>query len=159
MHEPIEEGLERHLLGEKDRTSLRAFDAHLENCEECRSEVRELTLHSQLLKVLRPPADIEPSAGFYARVVNRIETQAKPSFWNLLLDPTFGRRLVYATLTAVLLMGTYMISTEPGDSVELAQQPPTPEAILAAPETPPALGENPERDRDAILVSLTTYRE
>jgi hypothetical protein len=110
---------------------------------------------SKLLESLRPPSGLEPSAGFYARVMARIEAERKPSVWSFLLDPVFGKRLMYASLTLVLLLGTFLVTTEPY-APEFASAP---EVILSNQDRAPALSANPERDRDVLLVNLATYKD
>lgn len=161
MHQPITDGLESYLRGEHDSSSS-AFNAHLNACAECREIVLKMKEQSDLFHALRAPEETEPAPGFYARVMARIEEQqaAPQSFWALFLDPRFGKRLMYAAATLVILMATYLVSTEPGNDAAFAasQQP---EAILApaSTERPPALTDDQQRDRDAILVTLTTYQE
>lgn len=131
-------------------------------CAECLEIVSAMREQSELLCALRSPQDIEPPPGFYARVMARIEEQAdaSQSLWALFLDARFGRRLMYAAATLVVLMATYLVSTEPGrDEAWAAKQ--QPEAILApaSGQQPPALSDDQQRDRDAILVTLATYQE
>jgi len=80
MHEPLKERIEDYLQGGND---LPDVERHLEQCESCRAEVIEMKKHSELLRSMKAPREWEPSPGFYGRVMNRIETQAKPSVWNL----------------------------------------------------------------------------
>jgi hypothetical protein len=98
---------------------------------------------------------VEPAPGFYARVMAKIETERKPSVLNLLLDPVFGKRLVFASLALVVLMSTYLVSTE-----SLAMEPSSaPEVILAEQDRAPALSSDTDHDRDVILVNLATYKD
>jgi hypothetical protein len=84
----------------------------------------------------------------------RIETQRRPSLWSLLLEPAFGRRLMYASLTLVVLLGTYLVATESGEPVTASTSA---ERYLA--EEHPTVGANPQQDRDVVLVRLATYGE
>jgi predicted anti-sigma-YlaC factor YlaD len=161
MHQPITDGLESYLRGERERSSS-AFEAHMNACAECREIVSAMREQSELLGALRSPQDVEPPPGFYARVMARIEEQAAApqSLWALLLDPRLGKRLMYATATLVVLMATYLVSSETaGDDAWVAKQ--QPEAIMApaSGQQPPALTDDQQRDRDAILVTLATYQE
>jgi hypothetical protein len=67
-------------------------------------------MKSQAIQIagLRAPANIEPSAGFYARVLQRIEECEIESFWSLFGDSPFGKRLAAASLTIALALGTYV---------------------------------------------------
>ncbi len=151
MHEPIKEGLEDFL---RDNGSPE-FVAHLEACRECRGEAERMREQAVALRVLRAEEELSPSPGFYARVIARVEAQSRPSFWGVFLEPAFGRRLMYASLTLVILLGTYLISTEPGSTPLTASTPA--EEYLA--EEHPAVGANPQQDRDVVLVRLATYDE
>src|SRR5271166_1475455 len=98
MHQEIRHNLEDYLRGgDDDREGSRLelpkeFHAHLGECGKCASELRVLEAQSQLLRSLRTPREIEPPAGFYARVMERIEAQPA-SIWSAFLDPKFGFRL------------------------------------------------------------------
>jgi anti-sigma factor RsiW len=150
MHEPIKEGLEDFLRDDGDPE----FAAHLEACRECRGQVERMREQALALRLLRAERESDPAPGFYARVLARIEAQRRPSLWSLLLEPAFGRRLMYASLTLVVFLGTYLIATESGEPVTAS----TPaEQYLA--EEHPAVGANPQQDRDLVLVRLATYTE
>ncbi len=161
MHQPIRDGLEAYLRSGENHEFLLAFRAHLNACEECRATVERMKLQSEMLRALRAP-EVELAPGFYARVMSRVEAQrhTPPSFWSLLLDARFGRRLMFATATLLVLLGTFLVSSEPGDDGSMAAQS-APEAIMApaSDQQPPALSDDQQRDRDAILVTLTTYQE
>jgi anti-sigma factor RsiW len=148
MHESIKEGLEDFLRDDGGPE----FAAHLDACPECRDQVERMREQALELRVLR--AEAAPAPGFYARVMARIETERRPSLWSLLLEPAFGRRLMYASLTLVVLLGTYLIATE---SVEPVTASTPAERYLA--EEHPAVGANPQQDRDVVLVRLATYDE
>ena len=68
-----------------------------------------------------PSQDIEPRAGFYARVMERIEAQPA-SIWSVFLDRKFGFRLAVASAVLVALLGTYLVTSEPSGP-ELASSP------------------------------------
>jgi hypothetical protein len=171
MHQEISRHLEEYLKGEE---SLRAsgpelpgeFYSHLGECEDCAQEVRTLQAQSQLLRSLRAPGDIEPRAGFYARVIERIE--ARPaSIWSVFLDRRFGLRLAVASAALVALLGTYLVTSEPSGP-ELASSP----AIVLT-DTPRATAANlqtetnteqaevlqQKQQRDAVLVDLASYHQ
>jgi hypothetical protein len=152
MHRPVKDRLEEYLR----RTGTNGFEeveAHLKACGECRRVVSAMEQQSALLRALRAEEQ-EPAPGFYGRVLRQIETSRKPSFWSVLLDPQFGRRLVYSTLTILLLLSTYIVSTEPGDEPIVA----TATQTLVEGDSA-ELGANPERDRDRVLVHLTSLSE
>ena len=74
-----------------------------------------MSTQSELLKTLRAPEELEPAAGFYARVLQRIEERAKESIWAAFIYSPFSKRLVYASLTIALMLGTYVIAEESRD--------------------------------------------
>ena len=162
MHKPVKDNLEEYLrgLGEASIKPVpRDMEAHLASCPGCAGELSQLTSQAAALRALRAPADQEPRSGFYARVMQRIdEARATNSVWSAFLDPIFGKRLIYACATLVLLFGTYLVSTEPGDTA--SNHEPT---VAVAPVHQPAAddpdnGTSPQ-ERDAVLVNLAAYQE
>ena len=162
------------------------FHTHLGECGECFDELRSLGKQSQLLRSLRSPVDVEPHAGFYARVMERIEAQPA-SIWSVFLDRKFGLRLAVASAALIALLGTYLVTSEPSGpefasspAVVLTDPPRTTEASNRPepnqPEAnPPAVSQpaavnQPEavsqendlrqqRQRDAVLVDLASYHQ
>ncbi len=166
MHDAIERHVEDYLAGSGDVPA--EFAAHLNHCNSCRFEVDEMLEQSELLRVLKAPADVEPTVGFYARVMERIESQRPTSIWSLFLDPIFGRRLATASLALALLMGVYLFSTEPGDDADTGSASMAKSIATTMTQTAmrpgedgagPTLGMGQERDRNAVLVDLASYRE
>ncbi len=112
--------------------------------------------------------DLEPAPGFYARVLSRIESQAAPpSIWNFFLEP-LGMRLVYASLAlATLLFTATFFDASPVNEpqVDQAQTIPSTDspvisgAFLASDSggIPVVESKNPNEDRGAALMQLTTY--
>lgn len=164
MHEPIRENLEEFLKGPTHQMP-QEFQAHLEACEECASELRLLQAQSKMLRSLQCDADIEPRAGFYARVMERIEARGPASIWTLLLEPSFGRRLALASATLVVLLGTYLVTTEPsynGGDNSIASNPVTMTYDATTARVDVAAGAETlqqQRQRDAVLVNLASYHE
>lgn len=155
MHGLIKQRLEDYLREAPGQQLPGEFEQHLRTCEECREELSWMQEQCRMLRSLRPSRTLDPPAGFYARVMERIETQERGSFWNVFLDPVFGRRLVAASLTlAVLLVGFFAfaeIQTNGGLTAGNA------ETIMAVEQHPPGLGVDQQRDRDTMLVTLATY--
>ena len=113
---------------------------------------------SLLFRTLKAPADAEPAAGFYARVMARVETQPQPSVWSLFADSLFAKRLVYASAMFLVLLGTALVSSTPSGEEPYAAQ--GPEAILAGQQLPePVTMMDPGRDREVMLANLATYTE
>lgn len=151
MHTVVDENLEEYLSGTLPASRAGELEAHLAICLPCREEVAALREQSLLLQMLRP-VEVEPRPGFYARVMDQIEAQRAASFWNFFLEPSLGRRLMVASATLVLLLGTFLVATM--EDMEDAESP-----VVAADTPGPVLGPEPEPDRNAILVSLTSYSD
>ncbi len=161
MHEPIRENLEEFLKGSA-RQMPQEFQAHLEACEACATELRLLENQSKMLQSLRCDGDIEPRAGFYARVMERIEARGPASIWTLLLEPSFGRRLALASATLVVLLGTYLVTSESGYNSgdnSIASNPVVYDATPSRVDVAGADTLQQQRQRDAVLVNLASYHE
>lgn len=154
MHEPIKQGLEEFLAGRFDKLP-EEFHRHLAGCPGCRSMVDEMSAHRAMLAELRAPEAEGPAPGFYARVLERIEAQAATSFWSIFLEPSFGRRLLYASLVLFVVLGSAIWRT--GDSAAIDHSNPV--HIMAGADLPPATGENPGRDREVVLTNLVSLSE
>jgi len=152
MHAPASEGLESYLAGRPDANTLR----HLEECPECRAEVALFQEQSQIIRVLKPPVDIEPSPGFYSRVMECIDAQRSSSIWSVFLEPLFARRLIYASAVLTLFLGMFLFTSPKDDDIIATSMP---EQILAEESHPPADLVDSEQDRNTVLVQLTTYQE
>lgn len=153
MHEPVIENLEDLLSGAKPSGVVAE---HLRACSECSEELASMTQFHEMLDVLKPKAEVEPLGGFYARVMNRIETQVKPSIWSLFGESLFAKRVAYTSAAFVLLLGTYVISSERSAQTLVVNAP---EAILADDAQYQTVSNNPDKDRQAVLVTLASYQE
>jgi anti-sigma factor RsiW len=144
MHQVILESLEEYLSGILTPAAQRRFDAHLEICAECSREVNGMLEMSGLFETLRAPAEVAVPAGFYSRVAAQVNRTQASSFWSLFsLDATFGRRVVFASLLTLGVLGSFLVSREAGYS----PGPASPEAVMAEHNT----------NRDTMLVTLTSY--
>ncbi len=157
MHEPVKAHVEEYLTGSDSLP--RQFTAHLDVCLACQQELAELKMQSAWLQLLRMPAEAEPHPGFYARVIERIDSQRQSSIWSLFLEPAFGRRLAMASAVLAVLMGLYLVSSEPSGPYVAHEQPSHTVILPGEDEVAPVLGAGPEQDRGAILVNLATYQE
>src|SRR5580658_6744648 len=113
MHQLIRKNLEEYLKHSVSEIPAE-FHRHLGECRECASELRGLEAQSQLLRSLGDAKDAEPRAGFYARVMERIEAQQPFSIWSVFLDRKFGFRLAVASGMLAALLGGYLLTSEPG---------------------------------------------
>jgi anti-sigma factor RsiW len=143
MHQVILDRLEEYLSGSP---SSQAFTAHLESCEACRTEVREMQELSTALVALRAPQDVTPPPGFYARVSRRVDQQRPRSIWSLcLLDPAFGKRVAFASLMTLAVLGSYLITRE----TDYAAGPTNATAVMAE--------RGPSENPDVMLATLASY--
>jgi anti-sigma factor RsiW len=152
MHAVLIESLEEYLAGRLRPAAQREIEAHLSACELCREELRSMQEISQFFASLRPDELVDPRPGFYAGVVAQIggRKAAAPSFANFFaLDFAFGRRLVFASLLTLAVLGSYLVSRESAYSPGVS-----PESVMAQQELP-AFDSAPAPDN--MLVMLTAY--
>lgn len=150
MHAVVMQSLEEYLAGALEPAAHRNIDSHLSACEACREEIRSMQEASQYLRTLRSEDAVVPLPGFYARVMQQIDRSAAPSVASLLgLGFAFGRRLVFASLVTLAVLGSYLISRETA-----YPNGPSVEAVLAQQDSP-AFESAPAQDN--MLVTLTAY--
>ena len=164
MHRIIRDHLEEVLTGHGSAPEHPA-GKHLAECEECRDAVTGMRAQAAMLQQWRAPAEaemMEPRAGFYARVLERIETQGPGSVWALFFDSLFARRIAMASLALALLLGAYVISSEQMAEPQAARVQELPQAVFSgdvfSDSAQPRLVTGAP-DQDAVLVNLVTYRE
>ena len=85
---------------------------HLSSCDDCLAEVELMKEQAVLFRSLRPTEEVEPAPGFYGRVLQRIEDRTTTSMWSVLIYSSFGKRLMYGSLSAALVLGTYVVTLE-----------------------------------------------
>jgi len=166
MDRRIQDQLEEYLHGvgrQDDSSSARAaeFQSALATTdEETRNVAQLMEVQARLLRTLRPPAedtaDLAPTPGFYARVMNRIEEQRPRSIWNYFLEPRFSRRLAFASASLLALL-TFAFVTS--DTADAPMQAAVPEHIMAEPEPTPVTAVSQSEGRDVMLRQLTVYSE
>jgi hypothetical protein len=112
--------------------------------------------HSTLLRTLRAAEEVEPAAGFYARVMQRIEENGVRSVWSVFTEGSFGSWLAYASLALALLVGGWLIHTERSDG-HLGSEP------VIAHESPAGsdmqVSGDKAHQRDVVLVNLASYSD
>ena len=156
MHALIKERLEEYLRGTGEQADLAAFRAHLASCGDCSGEIEGMRSQVRLLQLLRLPEDFEPGAGFYARVMDRIDAQRSTSTFYAFLDLHIAHRLIFASLTAVIVLGSYLVYTERTPSFGESG----PVAVLASQTAERDLvGAHQAQDRETVLVALASYEE
>jgi hypothetical protein len=151
MHDEILNELEGYLSG--DPVS-RPFTRHLEVCPHCARELDEMEQFSVSLRSLRiePEEASAPSLGFYSKVVRTIEAEQKTPLWGLFApDLQFFRKVAFASLMLLAVLGSYLVSRESEftPSVEQAQATLT-EHNSTIPHESPA-------DRQHMLVTLASF--
>jgi hypothetical protein len=153
MHGSIRDRVEDLLTTEGPAGKDQELLKHLSSCIECSSELTAMKAHSELLHRLRAPEDMEPAAGFYARVRQLIEDRAKDSIWIDFIYSSFAKRLTYVSLAATLLLGSYVISQEVRDG-DL-----TGAGIVAQQlhNDAPVTG-SVQQQRDAVLVNFVSHQ-
>jgi len=151
MHAAVMESLEEYLSGALEAADRQRIEAHLNKCEMCREEIAAIEDVSLLLEGLRSGETIEPAPGFYARVKERVgERRPALSLGDLFaLNLVIGRRLAFACLLTLAVLGSYLVLRETGYSSDLS-----PEAIMAQQDSPAFQSAT---GRDAMLVTLTAY--
>jgi predicted anti-sigma-YlaC factor YlaD len=145
----MKDGLEDFLAGAASREVRVRIEAHLGQCAHCREEVEAMREISQLFSALRSPEPPVPAPGFYARVTTLIEKQQSTSFWAGILEPAFGKRMALASLLALAMLGTLLVSSE----TEYATGP-SPEMIMAVEKDSPVA-----IDRDQMLYTLVSHNQ
>jgi anti-sigma factor RsiW len=146
------DSLEEYLSGTLEPVGKRAIEAHLSVCKTCREEMHEMEDVSLLFGTLRSEDVMEATPGFFAGVMRQAqEFRPAPSFAGLFaLDFAFGRRLVFASLLTLAVLGSYLVSRE------AEYTGPGPEAVMAQQESP-SFDSLPAPDN--MLVTLTAYEQ
>jgi anti-sigma factor RsiW len=160
MHAVVMESLEEYLSDGLGPVAQRDIEAHLSTCEMCREELASMREVSRLLTSLGASLEstgeatgeaLEPAPGFYTRVMGLVrDRKTAPSFAGFFsLDLAFGRRLAFASLLTLAILGGYLVSNEAEYSTGLS-----PEAVMAQQDSPAF---DSARAQDNMLVTLTTY--
>jgi predicted anti-sigma-YlaC factor YlaD len=145
------DSLEEFLAGTLKPEVQRDVEAHLTACGPCREELAAMLEISECFRSLQSPEELLPSPGFYAQVKRQIgDRHAVPSFAGFFaLDFAFGRRLVFASLLTLAVLGSYLVSTETDYPTGLS-----PAAVMAQQDSPAF---DSARAQDNMLVTMTTY--
>ena len=151
MHAVVMDSLEELLAGTLKPEVQRDVEAHLSTCGPCREEVAAMQEISLCFRVFEAPEALEPAPGFYAQVKRQVGGRhAVPSFAGFFaLDFAFGRRLVFASLITLAILGSYLVSTETDYPTGLS-----PAAVMAQQDSPAF---DSARGQDNMLVTMTTY--
>lgn len=159
MHRIIEDHLEDVLSG--TLPAGHQASVHLKECGPCREETGLMRAHSELLHAFKTP-EVEPRAGFYARVLDRIELQRPVSIWALFTESLLGRRLATASLAAAMFLGVYIVSSEPAEPGLFAARNAVERGAVEMDPLFPDAGfvMTPDAsDSGSVLMSLVSYQE
>jgi anti-sigma factor RsiW len=149
MHAVLMDSLEEYLAGELDPAALRDIEAHLSTCAACREEVDGMRQVSLWMGAFKPEEVMEAPAGFYAKVMQEIgDRKPLPTFSSLFaLDFAFGRRVAFACLLTLAVLGSYLVTHETGEPALLS-----PEVMMALQDAPAA---DAAPAHEAMLATLT----
>jgi anti-sigma factor RsiW len=144
------ESLEEYLSGVLEPAARRRIDIHLNDCPSCRAAVDGMVDAASLFDALRNE-EYEPAPGFYARVVERIEsTSAAPSLPGFFsFDLVFARRLALSCMLTLAVLGSVLITREATYRGSF-----TPDAVLSQDTTAAA---SSALAQDNMLLTLTAY--
>ena len=153
MHGSTRDHLEQLLAERGAAESSREVGQHVSSCPECRSEVESMRAQSDLVQLLRPSEEVEPLPGFYGRVLQRIEERAKGSIWAVFIYSPFGKRLVYASLSVAVALGTYVVTEESRDGHL------RPQSVIARDFHDDAVVQGDQaQQRDAVLANFASHQ-
>jgi hypothetical protein len=157
MHGFIREGLEDLLMAKRvsegaANEQSNATNRHLSSCGECAGEFSVMRAHSELLRAFRIPEEVEPAAGFYARVLQRIEEHARRSIWAVFIYSPSGKRLAFASAALALLLASFVVAQESRDGHLAGRNLMAQDMQTMTPVT----GDQTQQ-RDAVLVNFVSY--
>ncbi len=150
MHDEILNELEGYLSGEP---VSRSFTQHLEVCPPCAHEVDEMEQISFSLRELRieETEAVAPPLGFYAKVARTIDAEQKSPVWGLFApDLQFFRKVAFASLMLLAVLGSYLVSRETDYGLQSTEQATLTEHDSTVPHESPA-------DRQHIMVTLAAF--
>ena len=150
MHQVVKESLEEYLSGLLEPAARRRIEDHLRDCASCRAGMDGMAEASRLFGALRSEP-CEPVPGFYARVMERIETAGTaPSFASLFaFDLVLARRLAFSRILMLAAMGSFLVSREIAYRGSF-----TPDAVLSQDN---AAASGSALAQDKMLLTLTAY--
>jgi len=154
MHAVVVDSLEEYLSGTLEPAEQRVVEQHLSTCQMCRDEIGAMREVSDLFVAFESDEAVEPSPFFFASVMRQVslEQQPKPSVASLLsFDFAFGRRLVFASLMILALMGGFLMSRESGTPNE-----PSPVSVMAQ-ENSPEFDSAPAPNNMLVTLTAAAY--
>jgi hypothetical protein len=152
MHDEILNELEGYLSGDPVSGS---FTRHLANCPPCARDLEEMKQVSVDLQFFRIDAAeaVHPPLRFYAKVARTIEAEEKSPLWGLFApDLQFFRKVAFASLMLLAILGSYLVSRESDFSASLDSE----QAILTEHK---AIPHDNLVERDHMLIKLASYEQ
>lgn len=153
MKKLIVDQLEKYLSGELSGDALKQFEAELERESDAREQVGVFRTQGDLLRTLRADEQMDPAPGFYARVMDRIESQTAGSFWAIFFEPWFAKKLAYASLALLVVLSSAAINSAANPGIHEA----VPYEFVADSILPPAPGQDREYDRSVVFANLSAF--
>ncbi len=153
----LQDRLEDYLSGDLAGEDLVKFEALLERDAASAAEIAEFAAGRALFEAIRLDEGVAavPAPGFYARVNQLIEKDKKTPFWEVFLQPFMLRRLAFAALMWMFMLGSAAVFTDntTRTNTELA------DLILS--EQPPAnyhvrMGADIDQNRASMLAVMMT---
>lgn len=130
--------------------------AHLKQCAECTDEVEAMRLQNEMFRAWSTEA--EPTPGFYARVLDRIDMQRPASIWTLFSESIFGRRLATASLALALVTAASVITQETYSAVETRQVAVELDPLYPSSGFTQTVMNTNANDNGAVFMSLVSYQ-
>jgi len=150
----VTEHLEAFLSGQLAGARRREFATRLERDPSAAKLVADFVETTALFQALRPEGLVGPAPGFYLRVRARIDEERQTPFWMVFLEPFMMRRLAFASLMWLFLLGSVTLVSD------LSKQPDTKLADMMLSEDPPTehfnvrLGADLDQNRTSMLAVM-----
>ena len=158
----IKENLEDYLSGVLVGCRKDEFESYLNTNPKAAEAVAQQHQAAALLSELRVQDDdgglMQPSTGFYARVMGQVEEERSVPFWQAIIEPVLVKRLAFACLMWFFLLGAYatVFDGSGEDTAHIAErmltQPPAPEYHVR-------FGGDLDLNRDSMLTAIVTSKE
>ena len=98
--------LESYLSGRLGGSACREFERRLERNPRARDEIRKMAGICGMFESfdISSEGPMGPAPGFSARVINKIEAERQPEFWDFLMRPLVIRRVAMASCAWLLML-------------------------------------------------------
>lgn len=159
MDDLMKENLEDYLSGMLAGERKREFEGYLANHPKMANELAEMEASSTLFDALRLDEEDEmlahPAPGFYGRVMREVEEERGEPFWMVFLEPFLIRRLAFASLMWLALLGSYIVAVQSPNTTD----PQMVTRILTQPqEYQVRLGGDLDKNRNSMLSVMLASR-